>query len=308
MHPKTDKDREKRIGVWYAVSAFGSWGLLPLYWKALKAVPSTEIMGHRIIWSCVLIFTILTLQKRLSNFRSTYASWRNRLYSMLSAVFIGANWFIYIWAVNANHVVESSMGYFINPLVSVLLGVVFLKERLTPPQTVSVGLAFCGVISMALRYGQIPWIALSLAFTFAIYGLLRKTSYADSMSGLAFETAVLSPAALLYLILQGESGVFGSAGILIHVLLLFSSVVTAAPLICFAHAARRIPLATVGFIQYLAPSMFLVLGVFVFHEPFTPAHLLSFGLIWIALGIYSLSHTKLLKWMKWSSGRRDNDS
>jgi chloramphenicol-sensitive protein RarD len=285
-------EREFRKGLWYTVTAFSAWGLLPLYWKALKAVPSPQILAHRIIWSLVLVIILLKTQKRLS-----FASFRNKptlLFSLLSACFIGANWSIYIWAVNAGHVVATSMGYFINPLVSVLLGVLILRERLTKWQGAAVLVALGGVAYLAVSYGQLPWIALSLAFTFGFYGLLRKTSRVDSVTGLAFETAVLAVPALIFLVtrdIQG-SGAIGHVSVLLHILLIGTGVVTALPLIWFAHGARRIPLSMVGFLQYIAPTTQLCLGVFVFGEPFTRNHLISFSLIWGALVLYSLTHTR----------------
>jgi chloramphenicol-sensitive protein RarD len=285
------------VGAWYAVSAFSLWGVLPLYWKALKQVPSSQILAHRIIWSCIFVLLLILLQKRVREARNSFLSGRNRIYFTLSALCIGINWFIYIWAVNAGHIVEASMGYFINPLFSVLLGVIFLRERLSFWQKVSVCLAFCGVLYMTVQYGKLPWIALSLAVSFGFYGLLRKTSHAESLVGLIFETAFLSPIALLYLVVRGIQGTgsFGAVSPLLHLLLMSSGIVTAMPLLWFSNGARRIPLSTVGFIQYITPSLQLFIGVIVFKEPFTNIHALSFSLIWGALVIYSLSHTPLLK-------------
>jgi chloramphenicol-sensitive protein RarD len=283
--------------VWYTIAAFFLWGILPLYWKALKQVPSSQILAHRILWSFVFVVLILTVTKRIYRIRSAIASRRNRVYFIASAFTIGINWFVYIWAVNAGFVVETSMGYFINPLVSVLLGIVFLREKLRFWQVISVMLAFSGVLYLTLNYGKLPWITLSLAFSFGTYGLLRKTSHADSLVGLFFETAYLSPLALAYLLLRGlqGSGAFGTVSPLLHILLVSSGIVTAVPLIWFAHGARRIPLSTVGFTQYLAPTLQLFLGVVVFQEPFTSVHLISFSLIWVGLALYSLSHLPLMR-------------
>ncbi len=289
--------RESIVGVWYAIGAFFLWGVLPLYWKALKQIPSSQILAHRIIWSCIFVLFLLLIQKRVREARNSFLSGRNRIYFAVSALCIGINWFIYIWAVNAGHIVETSMGYFINPLLNVLLGVIFLRERLSFWQIVSVCLAFCGVLYMTVQYGKLPWIALSLAVSFGLYGLLRKTSHAESLVGLIFETAILSPIALLYLVVRGVQGAgsFGTVSPLLHILLICSGIVTAMPLLWFSNGARRIPLSTVGFIQYLAPSLQLFIGVVVFREPFTNVHALSFSLIWGALVIYSLSHTPFLK-------------
>lgn len=300
MGSKSLKTREKSEtikGVWYAISAFILWGVLPLYWKALKAVPSSQILAHRILWSWIFVIVLIFIQRRSGEAKMLLSSWKNRLYFLFSAICIGINWFIYIWAVNAGHIVETSMGYFINPILNVLLGVLFLRERLKPLQAIAVFLAFGGVLSITIRYGKLPWIALSLAFSFGLYGFLRKTSRADSLLGLTFETAILSPLALAYLVYQGllGNGAFGSVSAIEHILLICSGIVTATPLLWFAHGARRIPLSTLGFIQYLAPSFQLFIGVVVFREPFTMAHLLSFSLIWTALCIYSLSHTRLFQ-------------
>ena len=218
------------------------------------------------------------------------------MFILASAVTIGVNWFIYIWAVNADHVVETSLGYFINPIVSILLGMVFLKERLKTWQYAAVGLVVAAILLMTARFGKLPWIALALAASFGLYGLLRKTSHADSLVGLVLETLILSPACLAYILLQtaGGKGAFGSTTLAAHALLVCSGVVTATPLLWFAHGARRIPLSMLGFIQYLAPSLQLFLGVFVFKEPFTTTHLVSFSLIWCAVVIYTLTHTPLL--------------
>lgn len=296
LNDPRDTSREFGAGVWYAIGAFTAWGVLPLYWKSLKEVPSPQILAHRILWSFVFVVILLKSRKR-PPLGESFNSTGRMLYSLLSACILGTNWFIYIWAVNANHVVEASMGYFINPLISVLLGVLILRERLSFWQILSVLIALGGVSYITVRYGRLPWIALSLAFTFGFYGLLRKTSHVDSLNGLAFETAALSPAALAYLVVMGieGKGSFGTASPLLHLLMIGSGVVTAVPLIWFAHGARRIPLSTVGFLQYLAPSLQLFLGAVVFGEPFTRVHLVSFSLIWGALCLYSLSHTSLLK-------------
>lgn len=288
---------ERAIGVWYTLSAFTLWGVLPLYWKALKQVPSPQILAHRIFWAFVFVLAVVLVRRRWSDIRSSVSSMKNCITCFASAFCIGVNWFIYIWAVNADHVVETSMGYFINPLINVLLGILFLRERLGFWKSASVLLALAGVMYMTLMYGQFPWIALSLAVFFGLYGFFRKIAKVDSLTGLLVETAMLSPIVVTYLVVQAVlgKGVFGTASASIHLLLILSGVVTATPIIWFAHGARRIPLSMVGFIQYLAPSLQLLLAVLVFREPFTRAHLISFSLIWGALALFSLSHTS---WMK----------
>jgi chloramphenicol-sensitive protein RarD len=288
---------ERAIGVWYTLSAFTLWGVLPLYWKALKQVPSPQILAHRIFWAFVFVLTVVLVRRRWSDIRSSISSMKNWTTCFASAFFIGINWFIYIWAVNADHVVETSMGYFINPLINVLLGILFLRERLGFWKCAAVLLALSGVMYMTLMYGKFPWIALALAVSFGLYGFFRKIAKVDSLTGLLVETAMLSPIVVTYLVVQAilGKGVFGTASASTHLLLILSGVVTATPIIWFAHGARLIPLSMVGFIQYLAPSLQLLLAVLVFREPFTRAHLISFSLIWGALALFSLSHTS---WMK----------
>jgi chloramphenicol-sensitive protein RarD len=294
---KTSHKGEEVSGVWFTIAAFFAWGILPLYWKALREIPSSQILAHRILWSFLFTSLILFLQKRRPELKKALTERKNRVLFFVSAFTIGINWFVYIWAVNAGYVVETSMGYFINPLVSILLGMLFLKERLRFWQGLSVLLAFIGVLYMTFQYGKLPWIALTLAFSFGFYGLLRKTSRAASLVGLFYETALLSPLALAYIIILGVrgDGSLGSVSAWLHVLLICSGIVTATPLIWFALGARRIPLRTVGFTQYLAPSLQLFLGVVVFKEPFGATHLISFALIWSGLLLYSLSHAAFMQ-------------
>jgi len=292
----TDR-RERIIGTWYALAAYLTWGILPIYWKALKQVPAGEILSYRIVGSFVFLALFNWLKNRWPVVREAYASPANRLSSLISALFIGFNWFLFIWAVNAGHIVEVSMGYYISPLLSVLLGVLFLKERLTFWQMTAFLLAVSGVLFMTIRYGRIPWIALSLAVSFAVYGLLRKTSRVGSVTGLTAETVVLTPVSLAFLIFlwtQGNSS-FGTASIPVHLLLIGAGIVTSTPLIWFARGARRIPLSTLGFIQYLSPTCSLLLGIFMYKEPFTMTHGVSFALIWIAICLYSLARTPFLQ-------------
>lgn len=292
-----DPKRWEILGTWYTVAAFTAWGLLPLYWKALKIVPTSQILGHRIIWSFLFLSLFNTLKKRWPRVKSTYTHRGNLFSSLLSGFIIGTNWFIYIWGINSNQIVEVSMGYYINPLLTVLLGILVLRERLKFWQTVSFVLAFIGVAYMTFQYGRIPWIALSLALTFGFYGLIRKTSRVGSLTGLSAETALLSPLALFFLVFKGVEGssAFGQASVTIHLLLIGAGIATATPLVWFARGARRIPLSRVGFIQYLSPTIQLLLGVLVFKEPFTTTHGVSFSLIWVALLIYSTSNTRLMK-------------
>ncbi len=281
----------EKSGTGFVVAAYIAWGLLPIYWKALQSVPASEILAHRILWSFVFVLLLVVSTGRWPEFKRTFRTGRNRLVCLLTAAIIGSNWFIYIWAVNHNHIVDASLGYFINPLFSVLLGVVFLRERLNRWQAAAFILAAAGVGYLTLTFGRIPWIALSLALTFGLYGLLRKTARVESLIGLTAETGLLSPLVLTYIILAQVrgTGAVGTASFHIHALLVGAGLVTATPLLWFTIGVRRIKLSTAGFLQYLAPSLQLLLGVAVYAEPFTKTHGISFGFIWIALLIYSLS-------------------
>jgi chloramphenicol-sensitive protein RarD len=277
-------------GVLVGILAYTLWGFLPGYWKALQAVPPLEILCHRTIWSLGLVLLVLAIRKQWAWLGRIRTNPRTLLMSLGSACLLGLNWFIYIWAVNTGHVVDSSLGYFITPLVNVLLGVLFLRERLRLWQMVAIGLAAAGVLSLTVGYGAFPWIALSLAFSFGFYGLLRKISPLGSLEGLSLETATLSLPAIAYLIYQEASGgaSFGHAGATTTLLLAGTGVVTAVPLLLFATAARQVTLATLGILQYIAPTFQFLLGVLVYGEPFTPTRLLGFVPIWLALVIYSL--------------------
>jgi chloramphenicol-sensitive protein RarD len=276
-------------GILFAFGAYAIWGFLPAFWKALQEVPAPQILSHRILWSFFLLIAVLALRKEVRPLRISMHSTRLRLVLIIAALLLGLNWLIYIWAVNAGFIVETSLGYFINPLVNVLLGVVFLRERLRLMQWVPIALAAAGVLYMTVSTGVFPWISLVLAFSFAMYGLLKKTASVGALQGLTAETGVLvlpSFVFLAYLVSQGEP-VFGPGDPLTVGLLLFSGGLTAVPLLLFGGAARRINLSTLGLIQYIAPSLQLLLGVLVYHEPFSIDRAVGFSLIWIALIIYS---------------------
>jgi chloramphenicol-sensitive protein RarD len=273
------------------ISAFFLWGIFPIYWKALYHVPSTEILAHRVIWSLVFMLFLLSIQGRWKETKSIIFISRDIPRFLFTSVLLAVNWLTYIWAVNTNQIVEASLGYFINPLVNVCLGMIFLRERLYRWQILSVMLAFIGVLFLTMQYGRVPWIAFTLAFSFGTYGLLRKTAKAGSMVGLLFETAILTPIALAYTITLGiqGSGAFFSIGLQTDVLLTGAGLVTAIPLLLFAHGARRIQYSTVGFLQYIAPTGQLLVGVFFYKELFTSTHAISFGFVWMAIIIYSIS-------------------
>lgn len=288
--------RSTRIaGILYAIAAFASWGFLPLYWHSLDVVPAAEILAHRILWSFAFTFLLMIICGSWKKVREVFSNKLSLIGVILSSILISMNWFTYIWAINNNHIIESSLGYYINPLFSVLLGVIVLRERLNSWQLTSLSMAFVGVSIITFQYGKIPWVALSLTLTFGLYGLVKKVISLDSLTGLFFETLLVSPLALYYIIgKQGYgNGFFGITSTGIISLLIFSGVVTSLPLLWFSKAAKMIPLSTIGFTQYLAPSITLILGIIVFREPFTIADIISFGFIWCALIIYSISQTAI---------------
>lgn len=277
-------------GLFYALGAFVLWGLFPIYWKALAGVPASEILAHRVIWSTVFLAGLLTVERRWSETRRSLSHPKVFAAIAASSCLIGLNWFVYIWAVNAGYVLETSLGYFINPLISVLLGTVILRERLRPLQGTAVAIAACGVIYSAWSYGSVPWISLVLACSFALYGLVRKVAGIGALGGLALETALLSLPAVAYLAHLETSGLshFWSAGARITTLLFFAGIVTSMPLLWYTEAARRMPLSTIGILQYISPSLQFLLAVFLYMEQFSTAHLVTFGSIWAALSLFSL--------------------
>ncbi len=286
MRPTGVTPVNTKTGPLYAFLAYGSWGLLPIYWKFFYSASAIEVLSHRMLWSLVFLGLILTLQKRLSELRKL--SRRHVFGLLVTALLLSVNWGLYIYGVNTDRVVETSLGYFINPLVSVLLGFVVLRERLYRGQQIAVALATVGVSYFIWQFGSVPWIALGLAGTFALYGLLRKLVAVAPMPGLAVETALMTPVALMIIFYWGATGT-GSFGSSFGLTLLFigAGVATSMPLLWFNNAAKRLSLATLGFCQYMAPSIQLVLGVFLYREPFTQTHLVSFSFIWAALLIYS---------------------
>jgi len=269
--------------------AFLLWGVLPVYWKALQNVPASEILAHRIVWSLVFGALLLGLRRRRAELFRALRTRSDRLRVLASATLLGVNWFTYVWAVNHDFILECSLGYYITPLVNVLLGRVFLSERLRPWQIVAFALAAAGVLNLLVAAGRVPWIALVLAGTFGFYALGRKTSRLESLPGLVVDTTLLSIPALGYLgwlYVRGAGGASG-AGWATWLLLAGAGAVTATPLILFAYGARRITLATVGFLQYIGPTGAFLLGVLVYKEPFGWVHAVTFGLIWAGLAIYS---------------------
>jgi chloramphenicol-sensitive protein RarD len=279
-------------GMWYAFSAYLLWGILPVYLKSLQSVPALQILGHRIVWSVILLALIASWQRQWEQIGRIFRSRRAMLILFTAACLLSVNWLTYIWGVNSGYVVETSLGYFINPLVSVILGVLFLKERLRPWQWAPVGLATVGVIYLTWSYGRLPWIALVLAFSFGAYGLIKKTAPATALQGLMVETSILFFPAFAYLSfmeIQG-SGSFGHAGGSLPFLLSLAGIATTVPLLLFASGARLIPLSTLGILQYIAPSAQFLLGVLLYHEPFGMDQLIGFGMIWLALIFFTLEN------------------
>jgi chloramphenicol-sensitive protein RarD len=273
-------------GVLYGLGAYLMWGFFPLYFKLLQDVPATEILGNRIVWSFIFLAGIITLTKGWGIMRRTAIKPRMLLIYTVSACLLAVNWLIYVWGVNAGFVVETSLGYFINPLLNVVLGVVFLHERLRPMQWLPVGIATLGVAYLTVNLGQLPWIALALAFSFGLYGLVKKTAPLGSLHGLTLETGILFLPAMLYLFLVANSGASSDHTPLTQLLLVGIGVVTAVPLLMFGVAARSIELSLLGILQYIAPTCQFLLGVLVFNEPFTKVRLVGFSFIWAALIIF----------------------
>lgn len=293
MNPALSAERR---GLWVAIASFVLWGLMPLYWHLLKAVPSLQIVAHRVVWSTLLVVAWLLWKNGRGWLRAALARPRAAWMLALSGALIGFNWSLYIWAVNAGHVVESSLGYFINPLLNVVLGVVFLHERLSRVKWLAVAFAAAGVLWLTVQFGQPPWIAICLALSFALYGLLRKLLAIDAVAGLGVESVYLILPALAVVAwgeMHGQGGFLplngvDAWGLGANALLVFGGALTALPLIGFAFAVRRVPLSVVGLLQYIAPTLQFLTGVFVFHEAFDQQRLVGFVLIWIGLAIFAL--------------------
>lgn len=285
-----DAAADTRRGVAFAGAAFLFWGLSPIYWKALGAVPAGEVLAHRIVWSSVLLAAMLIARRRGRELAAAVRRPRTLATLVVTTALIAVNWYVYIWAVAAERVLEASLGYFVNPLVNVLLGVVFLRERLSRPQAAAVALAAVGVAVLTVEVGRVPWVALLLAGTFGVYGLLRKTVDAGPQVGLAVETALLTPLTLVWLarLHVGGGGAFaGGGGLATDLLLVGAGAVTVVPLVWFTQGARLLPLSALGLIQYLAPTIQFLLAVLVYREPFGATHLVAFAVIWAGLAVFT---------------------
>jgi len=268
---------EAQIGVGYALLAFSAWGFLPIYWKLLDTVPSLEILAHRMVWSVLFLMGLLAVQKRLGEFRDLLKTQKYIWMLLGTALLLGVN-------------VETSLGYFINPLFNVLLGAIFLKERLNYWQCLALGMAALGVLNFLWDFDSLPWIALSLAFTFSFYGLLRKMIPVKPLVGLLMETVLLAPFAAVMIVVWNVDGTGNIGGDWrIVIFLVGAGVVTSLPLLWFTNAGKRLRYTTLGFIQYMTPSIQLIIGVYLYHEPFTSTHSITFGLIWTGLVIFSIN-------------------
>ncbi len=286
----SESSQDTRDGLLYGLAAYGFWGLMPLYFWLVGTVAPLEILAHRIVWSVVLVAVILTVWRRWPDLTATLRSGRTVRLLLASAFLVAVNWLVYIYGVSTQRVLQTSLGYFINPLLSVVLGIVFFRERLRPWQWIALGLAVVGLGYLIVMVGELPWIALAVAGTFALYGLVRKTAPVDGLIGLAIETMLLAPAALGGLTVGMTTGTasFGNNEWTTDGLLLLSGVVTTIPLLCFGQAARKLRLSTLGFLQYLAPTMQFLLALWVFGEPFPPPLRVSFGFIWAALVVFTV--------------------
>ena len=276
-------------GLAAATTAYLIWGLSPIYWKSLAAVPAFEILMHRMIWSFIFLFPLIFFTGRRAAFKSAVTSPKVMLILLSTTLLVGFNWFLFIWAINSNHILQTSLGYYITPLVSVFLGMVFLKERLRRIQAGALALAAFAVGLMTIRYGHFPWVSLSLAFSFGFYGLIRKTAPVGALVGLTIETMVLSIPAVIYL---GYIDLLGKGSFMrvqteTDLLLAGAALVTALPLLLFTVGARLLPLSTIGFLQYMAPSCTFLLAILVYNEPLARPQLVAFILIWTALILYS---------------------
>jgi chloramphenicol-sensitive protein RarD len=290
-------ERGNALGIIYTMGAYILWGILPIYWKWIDEVPALEILAHRVIWSFIFVLLIVVVLKRkiLKNFFQVQMSQKKTWLGLfLASLFISINWFTYIYAVNTNHIVEASLGYYINPLIAVLLGVFVLREKVNKMQAISFIIAGIGVLYMTISVGKIPWISLILALSFGFYGLSKKLIKVDSILGLLLETLFILPFALLFLAYLdlNNQHTFSTGSLTTDLLLIGSGVATAIPLLWFGIGAQKIPLYLVGFLQYISPTISLILGVVMYGETFTTDHLVTFSCIWIAIAMFSVANIR----------------
>ncbi|MBR9907417.1 MAG: EamA family transporter RarD [Gammaproteobacteria bacterium] len=286
----TDDAARSRQGVFFAIAAYTMWGIAPVYFKWLESVPALEILSHRIIWSFILVLALILVLRRGGRLKPVLQNRKQMLRLALATCLLGGNWFLFIWAINNDHILDASLGYYINPLLNVAIGMAFFGERMRNMQLVAIALAVTGVLIQVISFGSVPWVALALACSFAIYGAIRKRLPIDSMTGLWLETLILLPAVLIYMVFFASSSAADMTQNTwqINTLLIAAGVVTTAPLLCFTAAAQRIRYSTLGFFQYIGPSMMFILAVWVYGEPLAADKLVTFGIIWLALAIYSV--------------------
>ncbi|MEE2023852.1 EamA family transporter RarD [Alkalimonas mucilaginosa] len=282
--------REQKLGGLAAICAYTLWGIAPLYFKQIAEIPSLEILVHRIVWSCLLLLLVVVAIRQWSQVLAVVRQPKLMSLLLLTSLLLGFNWWLFIWAVNQNHMLDASLGYYINPLLNVLLGMVFLGERLRKMQWFALGLAACAVLYQVLSYGAFPWIALALAGSFAVYGLLRKKLAVNAIIGLLLESLLLLPLAVWYWWFVADSYAVNllQNSWTLNLLLMAAALVTTVPLLCFIAGARRLQLSTMGFFQYIGPSLMFVFGVWLYQEPLAQERLITFAVIWTALLIYSL--------------------
>ncbi|MDO6839361.1 EamA family transporter RarD [Paraglaciecola chathamensis] len=281
-------DKAVKSGVLFAIAAYTMWGIAPMYFKLIGQVPAMEILMHRIIWSVLVLVLLVAVTGKINKVKQAILNPKVMQILLISGLLLAANWFIFIWAINNNHLLDASLGYYINPLLNVFLGRLFLGERLRRMQKVAVGLALSGVAYFIVSYGQLPWVALALAGTFGIYGLLRKQVAVDSLPGLLIESVFLLPPAVVYWIwFAGEYSNMLTNDLPLNITLICAGIVTTAPLLCFTAAAKRIMFSTLGFFQYIGPSLMFVLAAAVYGEPLDNSKLVMFAFVWLALGLFS---------------------
>ncbi|MEJ2155836.1 MAG: EamA family transporter RarD [Desulfobacteraceae bacterium] len=296
MQPQIN-DHSATTGVMLALGAFLIWGMSPIYFKSLLGIPAHEILLHRMVWSFLLLLPIVVFTRRSHEFKTVLLDRRKLFVLAITTILVSGNWFVFIWAVQNNRIVEASLGYYINPLLNVLLGIVVLKERLRWPQIIAVSLAAMGVVYLTVQIGTLPWISLVLAFSFACYGLIRKVAPVNALVGLTVETLFLSVPAAIYLVFIGMDG----RGAYLHlhwttdILLMCAGLITAIPLLLFTAGARKIHLSTLGILQYFAPSCNFLIALVIYHESMLPAQWMTFFMIWTALIIYTLDMVRANK-------------
>jgi len=277
-----------QVGVICAIAAYSMWGVAPVYFKQLMVLPAAEILMHRVIWSVILLIGLIAALKQWPKVGAAFRNKRVMQILFIAGLLLGANWLLFIWAINNDHILDASLGYYINPLINVFLGRLFLGERLRNLQRVAVGLAVIGVAILVFSYGHVPWIALVLAGSFSVYGLLRKQVAVDSLPGLFIETLMLSPLAVFYWVFFGsEYSNLLNNDVSLNMLIVAAGIVTTAPLLCFTAAARRIMYSTLGFFQYIGPTLMFVLAVYLYGEPLEESRLVTFGFVWVALILFS---------------------